>query len=105
MKYSYYINPASEESVHVLNRTTNEWQGLIVRTKDGRWQSENGKIFGSRDEAADDNGPGEPPTVTVNCSRCGISLEGQSAKDGSFSGRCPKCGKNIDGNAIEALPD
>jgi hypothetical protein len=78
-----------------------------MRTQDGNWESENSKVFQTPDEAANDNGPCEPPelTATVNCSKCGLSLEAKVGNDGSVGGVCPKCRTTLAGHAIPASMD
>jgi hypothetical protein len=61
MSYTYYQDYLDPSKYSVLDDSNNEWRGVITRTKDWKWESENGKIFDTRTEAANDNAPGSPP--------------------------------------------
>lgn len=59
-KYDYYGGDLKNPSVR--DPIKQQGRGSIKQTNDGKWESENGNVFDTMDEAADDNGPSDLPT-------------------------------------------
>jgi hypothetical protein len=62
MTYSYYQDPEGPSKFSVADNVFNEWRGVITRTHDDKWRSQNGQIFTTQPEAADHNVLGSPPS-------------------------------------------
>jgi hypothetical protein len=65
MSYAYYSDHRDPSRFSVQDIAKNEWRGEVTRSNDGKWESENGRVFDTRDEAAEDNDPGTPPSHQV----------------------------------------
>jgi hypothetical protein len=61
MGYAYYADHSDPSKFNVRDSARNEWRGVIKRTHEGKWESEDGKLFDSRDAAAQNNDSGRPP--------------------------------------------